>query len=421
MNIFEMSTNRQSALEEFEKSLLTFSGSASIDSIIERLKKVNNEITTKGIVFNEESARYLMTENGYGQIYDWDLYFESIYAMYNGESKFCFANLEAFFERQEEDGFIARAFGLMPYGKKDPFKPFIAQITLLGCLQVNDFTWARKHFINIERYLNSYYTRYDNDNNGLCFWIEAGASGMDNQHSRVPIDGTGEGVDLNCYLYRDYLALAKIAEKLGLIDKKEIFIKKTDEIKANINKYLWDEKTGFYYDRSEVTGDLIFEKGVSGFVPLWAGIASEEQAKRLVFEHLLNENEFWTNYPIATLSCQSKAYDQSWPLNTCSWNGPVWIPMNYMIFHGLVSYGFFDVAKILADKSFELVYIKNSSTREFYNGDDGTGYGIDPFLGWTTLAYYMPFEFHMNYDPTNIDNEYVIPLGSMLGLNLYNK
>ena len=41
-------------------------------------------------------------------------------------------------------------------------------------------------------------------------------------------------------------------------------------------------------------------KFIAGFMPLYAGIASPRQARRLVREHLLNPKEFWLRYPVAT-------------------------------------------------------------------------------------------------------------------------
>tara|TARA_R110001592_G_scaffold363111_1_gene680545 strand:- start:23345 stop:23512 length:168 start_codon:yes stop_codon:yes gene_type:complete len=36
---------------------------------------------------------------------------------------------------------------------------------------------------------------------------------------------------------------------------------------------------------------------VGGFAPLWAGVASEEQAKIMITKYLTNPREFWTPIP----------------------------------------------------------------------------------------------------------------------------
>lgn len=385
-----------------------------ISQLEKRLEEVNHNISEKGIVYYKKSKDYLLTGYDYLQFYDWDLYFENIYALYNGESHFCFSNLDVFFSLQRRNGFIKRSFGTKHYGARHPFKPFIAQIVLLGCNKTGDFSYADRHLEQIERYLDRYYQKYDHDKNGLCCWVNADASGMDNQNSRILLNGHGEGVDLNCYLYREYMALAVMADKLGYDKKTEEYNNKSQIIKNAINKYLWDEKTGFYYDRNDKNGKLNYVKGISGFIPLWAGAATKEQAERLVKEHLLNKNEFKSQYPIPTLSMDSPAYKQFGtqpPCGLCNWNGTLWIPTNYMVFHGLMNYGYMEEAKEIATKTFETVFFKNENTREYYNAVTAEGYGRNPFYGWSTLAYYMPLEFLLEYDSTEISDNSVLPLG----------
>ena len=43
-----------------------------------------------------------------------------------------------------------------------------------------------------------------------------------------------------------------------------------------------------------------------------------------------------------------------------------------------------------------------NAPREFYNGETGSGQGLNPFWGWSTLAYLMPVEYQLKYDPTDL-------------------
>lgn len=93
-----------------------------------------------------------------------------------------------------------------------------------------------------------------------------------------------------------------------------------------------------------------------------------------------------------------------------------------MIFHGLLDYGYNDIAKELAYKTFELVYKQNEITREYYNSDTGEGYGRSPFYGWSTLAYFMPLEYELKYNPTKIKKIKILPLATiLLEANIENK
>lgn len=401
------------ALDQFKET----TGDHDLQGLSERLSGVNNDIREKGIVFDSLSMKELLTGYDYGQFYDWDLYFECIYQLYNGESKYCFSNLEAFLIRQEDDGFIKRSFGPYNYGEMHMFKPFIAQTALLGMRQTPNIDWLVDYYPKIVKYENCWYERYDKDKNNLCVWYNADHSGMDNQNSRVINGLIDEGVDLNCYLYREFCALSELANILGKKEDKALFDQKAEMVKKAINELLWDEETGFYYDRLENTGKLNKVKGISGFTPLYAGIVPQNRAERMVKEHLLNEKEFWAKYPINTLAQNEAGYDQSGaqpPSGHCNWNGTTWIPFNYMIFHGLLEYGYNDIAKELAYKTFDLVYRQNQFTREYYNSDTGEGYGRNPFYGWSTLAYFMPLEYELKYNPTKIEKIKILPLATIL-------
>lgn len=384
--------------------------------IRETLGEADENIRTKGIYTVE--GRQLLTGYDYGQFYDWDLYFENIYALYHGETRFCFSNLEAFFALRQPDGFIPRSFGPYPYGQRHPFKPFIAQLVLMGCNTLGDYTFARVHFDEMLSYLRCYETRYDGDGNGLCSWVNADASGMDNQNSRVLPNGHGEGVDLNCYLYREYTALSALAEACGRKEDAPRLAEKARRIGRAVNAFLWDEGVGFYFDRDDEEDELVPVKGVSGFMPLWAGIATPAQAEKLV-GHLRNPAEFAAPYPIPSLSMDDRLFDptgEQAPSPVCNWNGPTWIPTNYMVFHGLLRYGYREDALSLAEKTLALATEKNHTLREYYNSLTGEGYGRNPFYGWSALACVMTAEALGEIDPTALPGAPVPPLLKGLGL-----
>jgi len=87
-----------------------------------------------------------------------------------------------------------------------------------------------------------------------------------------------------------------------------------------------------------------------------------------------------------------------------------------MLMHGLMQYGYKDIAKKLAYKNFELALIKNEVTREYYNAETGEGKGLDPFWGWSALAYFMPIECELNYNPMDIGRDEIIPIAQEIKL-----
>ena len=408
-------------------------------NFLQRIRTINKDIREKGIQHFSQDGNDLLTGYSYGEFYDWDLYFENIYLSYFGVSEYCFTNLKAFLKRQHLNGFVSRTL-------KEPrpyqhFKPFLAQIALLGAKQKNEYAWLNEvvdgaknkgisdggimneanyidglsYYQRLKNYINYWFWYQDFDKNGLPVWNSADHSGMDNQISRAGKmnEFRYEGVDLACYLYRELKAMAVLAEKLGY--RKDVYLYNNQAAKliAQINKNFWNEKDGFYYDRDEQTGKLLKVKSVAGFLPLFIGAATKQQAERLVKEHLLNKNEFWTDYPIPAYSKSEPDYAQYPKLNgECNWRGTTWIPTNYMVFHGLMDYGYGDIAKQLVQKTFDLVLKKNNTTREYYNAETGAGNGLDPFWGWSSLAYLMPMEYEMKYNPSALLSEPVKKIAS---------
>lgn len=380
----------------------------------ERLSQLNQDIITRGIKTQPGTNLRMLTGYSYGEYYDWDLYFENVYLSLYGIPDFCVNNLKAFLDQQAPDGFVSRSLRAdgTPDRNTQMFKPFLAQIAVLGSRQKKDFGWLRGNYYGrLKKYLDRW-GAYDSDGNGLPVWDSADASGMDNQVSRAGNVGayTDEGVDLACYLVREWQAMAVIADALGERKDGVAFRAHAAVLTKQINAVFWDDKDGFYYDRNEKTRQRVRVKSVAGFVPLWAGVASKKQAQCLVQEHLLNPKEFWLSYPVPGYAKSEPDYYQGSIQGECNWRGSAWVPLNVMIFHGLMRYGYKDVARQLADKTFQMALDDNPVTREYYNAETGAGQGMNPFYGWSSLAYALPLEWQLHYDPTDLANKNIRPI-----------
>ncbi len=258
------------------------------------------------------------------------------------------------------------------------------------------------YYNRLKKYIDKWFS-YDADHNGLPVWNSADAAGTDNQWSRAGQLGAFEveGSDLAAYLVRELDAMAVIADHLGEPADKKSYPHKAGAVKKLINDILWDDKQGLYFDRNEKKNAQVSVKSATNFMPLFCGAPTQAQAKRMVNEHLLNEKTFWTKYPVASYAQTEPDYYQG-SHNECNWRGSSWAPTNYMIFQGLMRYGFKTEAKELASRLFEMAIVKNKMLREYYNAETGEGLGQTQFWGFTALYYIMPLELQLNYDASSL-------------------
>lgn len=157
---------------------------------------------------------------------------------------------------------------------------------------------------------------------------------------------------------------------------EDIAKKATDSLVAKC----WDEKDGLYYSLAGKKEAKQRINTVVSLVPLFVSGIPAEHVKRLVDEHLLNKDEYWTDFPVPSVAKNEKYYvpgDQHH-----LWRGPTWLATNWLIAKGLQKHGYQDVADELIART--VTMIKKSHFREFYNPESGEGYRREKF-GWSTL------------------------------------
>ena len=130
-----------------------------------------------------------------------------------------------------------------------------------------------------------------------------------------------------------------------------------------INTQLWSEEDKFYFDYNIPKQDLHKVWSVASFLPIFAGICSEEQAKALV-AHLQDPESFATPFPIPSISKKDVTFGSD------MWRGPVWINYNYMLAQGLEAYGYADFAEEIIEKTINFMnhwYQLTGTINEFYD------------------------------------------------------
>jgi hypothetical protein len=226
-------------------------------------------------------------------------------------------------------------------------------------------------------------------------------SGMDDSpmYDDVRFDAVSDtmnldDVGLNSLYALDSESMEKIAGILGMQDDERVFAADYARMKAAMQK-LWNDDDGIFENRY---WDGSFSKRLSptNFYPLIAGVATPQQAERMIKNHLLNPNEFWGQYVIPTISRNDAAFKEQY-----YWRGDIWGPTNYLVYEGLNRYGKDETALEFAEKSYGLFksdWERNQHSDENYSPWGGTA-GGDPHYTWGTLLCLIPLEQFMDETP----------------------
>jgi glycogen debranching enzyme len=185
-------------------------------------------------------------------------------------------------------------------------------------------------------------------------------------------------------LHRADQDLRALAVELGQ-DTREIdsWLARTREV---FDARFWDDARGLYLDYDVRARTPIHVNANAAFAPLFAGLASPEQAARLVAEHFDSPGEYApgadSQFRLPSVAKNERSYSPR-----RYWCGPVWIQMNWIIAEGLRRYGFVAQADTLIRDS--LTLMEQSDFREYYDPRDGSGCGAADFCWSAALALEM--------------------------------
>jgi Trehalase len=204
-----------------------------------------------------------------------------------------------------------------------------------------------------------------------------------------------DDVGLNSLYALDAESLAALAGLLGKSGDQRNFQAEYEKIKRLIRDKLWNEKDGIYENRFW-SGEFSTRLSPTNFYPMLAGIATPDQADRMVKEHLLNPREFWGEYVVPTTPRNDPAFaDQYY------WRGSIWGPTNYLLYHAIDRYGFDNVALEFAQKSYSLFmgdWKTDQHDDELYHAWGGSA-GGDTHYTWGALLCLIAIEQFTDENP----------------------
>lgn len=362
---------------------------------------------------------YIIPGGRFREIYYWDSYFTILGLNKSGYKGISKGMVENFF-------YLVKQFGFIPNGNRvyylsrsqPPFLAMMAESVRPDDLYIpSNRVWLEDAYrTTVHEYRNNWMDSYSHyiPSIGLNRYYDAiGAKrpeswGSDNvdtsndqafyQNERAECESGWDfsnrfnqramdflPVDLNCLLYQYEKLFEKWAVLLGKKQEAEKWSKLALKRKDLINKYLWNAKEGMYFDYDMKNQVQSSYKSLATMFPLWVGIASPEQARK-VKEHIVEEFEFPGGL-VTSIDKKHSEYQWNYP------NG--WPPLQWVAIDSLYKYGFKDDSKRIAKKWLDIntkFYQKANKFVEKYNVVDKNiittgGYPNQDGFGWTNGVY----------------------------------
>jgi alpha,alpha-trehalase len=192
-------------------------------------------------------------------------------------------------------------------------------------------------------------------------------------------------VCLNSLLFKTERDLEEISRLLGKNSTAAEWHKLAETRKQSMQKYLWDERQGLFFDYNFDHEQRSTYRYATTFYPLWAGLASDAQARAVV----KNLSTFERMGGIA-MSVQETQGQWDYPFG--------WAPIQLLAVEGMRRYGHNAEADRVATEFLSTVlknFERNGTIREKYNVVTGSsdtnvkvGYATNVIgFGWTNAAF----------------------------------
>jgi alpha,alpha-trehalase len=208
-------------------------------------------------------------------------------------------------------------------------------------------------------------------------------------------------VDLNCnlFLYEENFSYFGEILRTGESEAWREIAGKRREL---FSKYCWNESKGLFMDYDLANHRHTSVESLATFYPLWAGIATGEQSKKVL------ESLSHFEYDFGLGACQEMDISEVF-----QWDHPNgWPPLHYTAICSVEKYGYFEAAKRLAEKYVNVVarnYESSGDLWEKYNVVDGSlnvknEYQMPSMMGWTAGVFvYLSHYLFSSYQQSRKD------------------
>ncbi|KAL5373240.1 hypothetical protein DPSP01_012871 [Paraphaeosphaeria sporulosa] len=226
--------------------------------------------------------------------------------------------------------------------------------------------YADKHNMTFKEFVEAYNYQKVNEPELDNYFLHDRAvreSGHDTSYRLEKVAADLCTVDINALLYKYEVDIGRtirniFGDKLplpkefcgegmqeGHVETSAAWERRARDRRMRVNKYLWDEEAGMYFDYHSVLEQRTGYESATTFWPMWAGLASPQQANALV-TRALPKFEVFGGLVSGTEKSRGKVgLDRP----NRQWDFPFgWAPQQILAWVGLQRYGYNDEAQRLA-------------------------------------------------------------------------
>jgi alpha,alpha-trehalase len=440
--------SRKENLKQVEETLRSQMPQESFAKIeLRQLPDDPREIREQGLLYLP--FPYVVPGGRFNEMYGWDSYFIQVGLLRDGEIELAKNMADNFLYQIENYGKVLNANRTYYLSRSQP--PFLTQMVLGVYRKTNDIKWLRDAVPAIEKYyrfwtsephltketglshyfdlgngpapevisderdeqgrthydrvkeyyrtheikdydLAQYYHREKDELTDLFYKGDRSMreSGFDpsNRFGPFNIDIIHyDPVCLNSLLYLMETETAEIMKTLGRTGEAKTWLGRAGERRRSINRLMWDERDGLYYDYNFVEKRVRRYPYVTTFYPLWAGIADRKQAARVV----ANLNRFERAGGLQTSTNASGS----------QWDAPFgWGNLQMIAVKGLRRYGYASEANRITANFLSMIlkdFLEHNTIVEKYDVERRSselgagikfGYAANQIgFGWTNAAF----------------------------------
>ncbi len=335
--------SRKENLKQVETALRSQMSAADFAKIeLRQLPDNTNEIREHGLLYLPYP--YVVPGGRFNEMYGWDSYFIQVGLLRDGEFELAKNMIDNFLYEIENYGKVLNANRTYYLNRSQP--PFLTEMILGVYRKTRDRRWlestvpaiekyyrfwtsephltketglsryydfgegpapevisderdkqGRTHYDRVKEYyrthevtdydVTQYYNREKDELTPLFYKGDRSMreSGFDpsNRFGQFNVDIIHYNpVCLNSLLYAMEREAAEIMTILGHARQSAEWTRRAEERRRRINRLMWDERDGLYYDYNFAKKEVRRYPFVTAFYPLWAGIATPAQAARVV-------------------------------------------------------------------------------------------------------------------------------------------